>query len=143
MSEAEAILTLIEERIAAIRDKDAARTIATLAPGAVAFELAPPLSLAPEQVRDVAAFQAWLDGWEGPVEIELRDLEIAVGGDVAYSHSLNRLTATRPGGHKADFWMRSTLGFRKVDGAWKIAHGHSSVPFAMDGSFRALLDLQP
>ena len=47
------------------------------------------------------------------------------------------------GGGAVDFWMRSTLGFRKSQGVWKIAHGHSSVPFAMDGSFRALLDLQP
>lgn len=30
-----------------------------------------------------------------------------------------------------------------LGGGWKIAHGHSSVPFAMDGSFRALLDLKP
>jgi hypothetical protein len=27
--------------------------------------------------------------------------------------------------------------------AWKIAHVHSSVPFAMDGGDRALLDLKP
>ena len=40
-------------------------------------------------------------------------------------------------------WMRSTLGFRKVSGAWKIAHGHSSLPFVMDGSYRAALDLKP
>jgi ketosteroid isomerase-like protein len=40
-------------------------------------------------------------------------------------------------------WMRSTLGFRKIDGTWKISHGHSSVPFLMDGSYRAALQLTP
>ena len=40
-------------------------------------------------------------------------------------------------------WMRSTLAFRRAGGAWKIAHGHSSVPFRMDGSYRAATDLQP
>jgi hypothetical protein len=28
-------------------------------------------------------------------------------------------------------------------GQWKITHVHNSVPFAMDGSGRALLDLKP
>jgi PhnB protein len=39
--------------------------------------------------------------------------------------------------------MRSTLGFRKRDGAWTIVHGHTSVPFNMDGSFTAAMDLEP
>jgi hypothetical protein len=32
---------------------------------------------------------------------------------------------------------------RRRDGHWKIAHMHNSVPFAMDGSRLALLDLTP
>jgi ketosteroid isomerase-like protein len=142
MSDEDAVRAVIAERIAAMRTKDAARAIATLAPGVVGFELGPPLSLGAEQ-RDPAGLEAWFQTWEGPVEIELRDLVIAVDGDVGYGHSLNRLSGTRAGGAAVSFWMRSTLGFRKIDGAWKIAHGHSSVPFAMDGSFRALLDLEP
>jgi ketosteroid isomerase-like protein len=39
--------------------------------------------------------------------------------------------------------MRSTLCFRREGGAWKIAHAHTSVPFHMDGSFRAAVDLEP
>jgi len=107
----------------------------------VAFELAPPLVA--ERATDAAAAQGWLDGFEGPVETEVRDLVVHVAGDVAFSHSLNRLSATRRDGRKVDFWMRSTLGFRKREGAWKIVHGHSSVPFRMDGSFSAALDLAP
>ncbi len=62
---------------------------------------------------------------------------------MGWSRSLNRLHGTLKGGRSVDMWMRSTLAFRKVDGAWKIAHGHSSVPFLMDGSFRAATDLTP
>ena len=47
------------------------------------------------------------------------------------------------GGHEVELWYRQTLSFRKVDGAWKIAHEHSSVPFYMDGSFGAAIDLKP
>jgi hypothetical protein len=31
----------------------------------------------------------------------------------------------------------------KTAGRWLVAHEHISVPFAMDGSYRALVDLKP
>ena len=81
--------------------------------------------------------------WKGPLGYELRDLEIVTGDGVAFSHSLNHLTGTRKGGETSDVWFRSTFGFRKVDGEWKIVHEHESVPFLMDGSDKAALDLKP
>jgi ketosteroid isomerase-like protein len=137
------IRALIEERIAAMRDGDPARAMATLADDVVAFELAPPLALGPEAALDEAGLAAWLAGWDGPVGIEVRDLHAEVGGDVGWCRSLNRLHGTLKGGRAVDMWMRSTLAFRKVGGAWKIVHGHSSVPFLMDGSYRAAIDLSP
>lgn len=138
-----AIRALIDERVAAMRDKDAARAVATLTPDIVAFELAPPLGIGPEQARDAAGLAAWFAVWEGPVTIEIRDLTIAVGGDIAWCHSLNRLGGTRGDGHVVDMWMRSTLGLRRLTEGWRIAHGHTSVPFHMDGSFRAATSLKP
>jgi ketosteroid isomerase-like protein len=144
MGEAEAgIRTLIEERAAAMRDKDAARAAATLADDVVAFELAPPLALGPEAALDEGALASWFAAWEGPVEIEISELHIEASGDVGWSRSLNRLHGTVKGGRSVDMWMRSTLAFRRTAGAWKIAHGHSSVPFHMDGSYRAATDLKP
>ncbi|HEX2763361.1 MAG TPA: nuclear transport factor 2 family protein [Allosphingosinicella sp.] len=137
------IRALIEERAAAIRAKDSSRAVATLAPEVVSFELAPPLSLGPAEARDEAALSNWLGMWDGAVQIEIAELEIAASGDVGWSRSLNRLSGTMKNGRRVEMWMRSTLGFRKIDGAWKIAHGHSSVPFLMDGSYRAAIDLQP
>lgn len=137
------IRALIDERSAAMRDKDAGRAMATLADDITAFELAPPLALGSEAARDEAGLAAWLAGWEGPIGIEMRDLHIETGGDVGWSRSLNRLHGTLKGGRQVDMWMRSTLAFRREGGVWKIAHGHSSVPFLMDGSFRAATDLRP
>jgi PhnB protein len=136
-----AIRALVDSRVAALREKDAARAVAMLAPDLIAFELAPPLVA--ERPTDAAATQGWLDGFEGPVEIEVGDLVIHVCADVAFAHSLNRLRAERKGGGTVDFWMRSTLGLRKAAGAWKIVHAHTSVPLRMDGSFAAAMDLQP
>ena len=42
-----------------------------------------------------------------------------------------------------DIWFRATMGLRKTGGRWLIVHDHSSVPFYMDGSYRAAMDLQP
>ena len=58
-----AIRAVIEERAAAMRDKDARRAIATLADEIVAFELAPPLALGPARARDEAGLAGWLAGW--------------------------------------------------------------------------------
>jgi ketosteroid isomerase-like protein len=142
--EAEAgIRAVLEERIEAMRVKDAGRAIATTAPDVVAFELAPPLSVERAAARDVDDLAAWLSSWDGPVAVEMRDLRIEADGDIGWCHSLNRLQGVQKGGRAVDLWMRSTLCFRRSAGAWTIAHGHSSVPFHMDGSFRAATDLKP
>jgi ketosteroid isomerase-like protein len=143
MSEAEEqIRALIEERIAAVRGKDAARAIATLADDVVAFELAPPLAVNADKARDQGSFEKWLAGFE-TIDVEVRDLKIETGGDVGFARALHHLTGTRPDGRKVSLWVRSTLGLRREDGAWKIAHAHTSVPFHMDGSFRAAIGLRP
>lgn len=143
MDDEQAIRGVIEARIAAMTAGDGPGAVALLAPDLVAFELTGPLCLPTAQATDEAAMQAWLDSWDGPVETEISGLHIHVAGDVAFCHSLNRLRATRRGGGPVDFWMRSTLGLRKRHGEWTIVHGHTSVPFLMDGSFRAALELTP
>ena len=138
-----AIKAVIAERVEAMRTKDAARAMATMSEDAVAFELAPPLRLGPDQARDEAGLAAWFQGWESGVDVEVARLTVAASGDVGFAHSLNRLSGTRTDGRQVSFWMRSTLGFRKQGDQWKIAHGHTSVPFHMDGTFRAAMDLEP
>jgi ketosteroid isomerase-like protein len=134
------IRRVIDERVAAIRAKDAARAIACLAEDVVAFELAPPLALPPQAVRDIEGFAAWLAGFE-QIDVEVRDLKIEADERIAFAHALHHLTGTR--GRPVTLWMRSTLCFRREADGWKIAHAHTSVPFHMDGSFRAAVDLEP
>jgi ketosteroid isomerase-like protein len=40
-------------------------------------------------------------------------------------------------------WFRITFGLRRAAEGWTITHEHESVPFYMDGSLRAAVDLQP
>jgi ketosteroid isomerase-like protein len=143
VSDVEAIRALIEARADAMRRKDAAAAIALLADDIVAFEMIPPLVLPAEAARSEQAMMGWFAGWEGGIEIEIRDLVIHVDGDVAFTHSLNRLAGTRLGGGRTDIWMRSTLGFRRTPDGWRIVHGHTSVPFDPADGFKARLDLHP
>lgn len=127
MTDEEAIRALIDSRVAALEAGDGSAAVASLAPDVVAFEVAGPLAMPSDQVLDAAATEAWLRGFDGPVHIEIADLAIHVGDDVAFAHSLNRLVASR-NGQPIDLWMRSTLGFRRIDGNWTIVHAHTSVP---------------
>ncbi|MGH8727711.1 MAG: nuclear transport factor 2 family protein [Burkholderiales bacterium] len=53
------------------------------------------------------------------------------------------MSGTKTGGENVDMWFRETLGLRKIGGTWMITHEHSSVPFYMDGTFKAAVDLKP
>jgi len=127
MTDEQSIRAVIDARIAALEAGDGSAAVAPLSPGIVAFEVAGPLVMPPEQVRDASATEAWLGSFDGPVRIEVDELAIHVGGDVAFAHSLNRLAGSR-GGQPIDLWLRSTLGFRRADGEWTIVHAHTSVP---------------
>ena len=134
------IRSLIDQHVKAVYAKDAAAVIACFTPDYVAFTLEPPLVSA---MTGAKQYDAWFATWQGPISTEIRDLDIAVSGDLGVSHSLNRMSGRSSGGDDVEVWYRQTLSFRKVDGAWKIAHVHTSVPFYMDGSFRAATDLKP
>ncbi len=71
------------------------------------------------------------------------DSTITVGDDVAFSHSLNRIYGKRTNGEQTDVWVRVTAYRRKINGKWLIMHERVSVPFYMDGSYKAAVDLKP
>ena len=134
---------MLTEFTAAIHDKDAdaayraaGRRRRDVRSGAAAADGA-------EETHDPAPLEQWFATWESPIVSEPGDLTIAVGGDVAYAYGLQHMTGKKKGGQEADLWFRATACFRREAGRWRITHMHNSVPFAMDGSDKALLDLKP
>jgi ketosteroid isomerase-like protein len=146
-SDEQQIRALLEEYYCALEAKQARRVVACSAPDTVVYDLAPPLRADTDPDRVVVALDAWFATFDGPLEFEMRDLEVIVGGDVAYCHGLTRLTATPSGSTESfDLWTRSTFGFQRQDRRWLITHEHNSTPFHMqttDGTFRAATDLKP
>jgi PhnB protein len=143
--EATRIRTAIEGWAGALRAKDAERVLSWHGPGFVHYSMAPPLKQAGSDREEL---EGWFATWKGPLGYEVHDLELTVGDGVAFCHSLNRLSGTKiegtkPDGFKVALWFRVTLGLRKIGTAWKIVHEHESVPFYMDGSLKAAVDLEP
>ncbi|MBB3063098.1 YybH family protein [Microbulbifer rhizosphaerae] len=120
-------------------DRDAGAIVALYAPNAVIYDLAPPLGHRGMERHSVSE---WLATWDGPIRIDIRDLELTIDGDLAFATALNRMRGLQ-GGAEQDLWFRSTTCFCKADGRWRIIHEHTSVPFYMDGSDQAALDLEP
>ena len=92
---------------------------------------------------DVGAIAAWLATWTGPITVDAADVELAVAEDIAWCTALNRMSGTKTDGEIVDMWFRTTMGFRRTEEGWRIAHDHASVPFHMDGSYRAATALTP
>jgi PhnB protein len=129
----------IEARANAIRSKDVQGAFAHFTKDSVGYLLDPPLQQSPIK-EDLAG---WFATWRGPIGYEISNLNITVGDDVAYAHGLCRLTGSRTDGEDTDVWFRETFCLRKINDQWLITHLHQSVPFYMDGSFKAAVDLKP
>ena len=137
--------TEIRARLAAIveaiqaKDLDALRRF--YAPDVVSFDVEAPL-------RHVGV-DAKLKNWGKVFTIfaapsyELRDLSIAVGGDVAFAHAFGRLSGKLTTGATTDgTWVRATFCLRRVGGTWLIVHDQVSVPVdVLTG--RAVAELEP
>lgn len=136
----DAIRAVIAAIAAAYHAKDAVAIARHYAPGAIIADLAPPLL---RRGFDIGATQAWLDGWDGPIEITMQDPEIQIDGDLALCYGLQHTRARTRTGEQAAWWSRMTVALVRTPMGWQIMHEHSSVPFHMDGSFRAAVDLKP
>lgn len=135
------IKRVIECGVEALRAKDLDGVMSMYAPELVSFDIVPPL----QYVGADTYRKHWgevLSLFPGPINYEVVDLSITVGGDVAFAHSFNRLSATMPNGQQIGNWLRWTACFQKINGKWLIVHMQASVPVDLTTG-RAVLDLKP
>jgi ketosteroid isomerase-like protein len=131
----------IDKFAEAVRAMDLEAVRAIYAPDIISFDIVPPL----QHVGAEAKMKNWVDvfaTFKRPLGYEIRDLTITLGADIAFGHSLNRISGTLKDGNRRDSWLRWTTCFRKIDGNWLIAHDQVSVPLDPE-SGRALLNLEP
>lgn len=139
-ADARAIQSVFAAIAKGFHDRDAVAISRHYAEDAVIADLAPPLQ---RRGSDPEPLQEWLDSWDGPVTLTHRDVLVDVTGGQAICHGLVHTSAER-GGQEFAWWARVTTALRRTDtGEWLVMLDHISVPFYMDGSFRAALDLAP
>jgi ketosteroid isomerase-like protein len=141
MSDETDFRTIIESRAKAVHSGALDAMVVDLAEDVVSYDVTDPLrrdGKAPSRKRAAE----WLAAYDGPVRWENRDVEIVGDSDVAFGHSLSRVTGKLKTGVAVDMWFRTTLGFRRIGGRWLIAQEHGSVPFDAE-SGKASLSLQP
>jgi uncharacterized protein (TIGR02246 family) len=141
MSDAAEIQRVIDTWVGAFRHRDVEAALGVHAADAVSFDIVPPL----RYVGTEAYRKPWVETFEnfvGPIEVELRDVDITVGADLAFSRSLNRMVGTMRTGERVDLWYRWTACFQKRDGRWLIVHDHTSAPTDFTNG-TAVLDLTP
>ena len=123
------------------RAKDLDGIMSIYAPDVVSFD-----AIARLQFKGVDEYrkhwEACLSFCQGPITFEIRDMNVATGDGVAFTHYLTRCGGTDQNGEEKASWMRATVCYRKINGEWKVVHEHYSAPFDME-SGRALFDLEP
>jgi ketosteroid isomerase-like protein len=132
----------IERLVATVRSMDVASLQMLYTPDVVTFDVQGPL----QRIGAVAKGKNWEEAFAAfapPLEYEIRDLSISVGGDLALAHGFGRLSGKlRSGSTIPGFWVRWTACLRRLDGDWLIAHDHVSVPIDLE-SGRGLVNLEP
>lgn len=140
-ADAAAIRASIDRFVAAIRLKDIDGVMSIFAADVISFDLNPPLQHGGGEIFK-EHWQALFAAYEDSIDYEVRDLQVAVGGDIAFTHSLNRTGGMLKSGQRSERWLRWTACLRKRDGTWRVVHEHVSVPVDLK-SGKASFDLLP
>jgi len=129
----EQIRTLIERWAAAVHAGDMDAVLADHAEDIVMFDVPPPY----EGVHGIDAYrETWPPFFEWQArgaEFEIVSLDITAGDDVAYAHALLRCGTQKELAQQPQNRLRLTLGLRKEQGRWIVAHEHHSFPHTPGG----------
>ncbi|MEV1085232.1 SgcJ/EcaC family oxidoreductase [Streptomyces sp. NPDC050211] len=129
MSDDEArIRTLITNWAEAVHRGDLDGVLADHAQDIVMYDVPPPH----EGIHGIDAYRAsWppFFAWQAQgASFDIESLDITAGADVAYAHALLRCGTPEELTERPTLRLRLTLGLRKEDGRWLVAHEHHSFP---------------
>jgi ketosteroid isomerase-like protein len=122
------IRRLVEEWAHAVRARDMEGVLVDHVEDMVMFDVPPPVELCGiNAYRDSwLVFFKWLENESGTFEIVR--LDVTAGDTVAFATALLRCGSKTSLANDNTPQLRLTVGLRKIDGTWKIAHEHHSFP---------------
>jgi uncharacterized protein (TIGR02246 family) len=120
------IRTLVERWAAAVHSGDMDGVLADHADDIVMFDVPPPH----DGVRGLddyrAVWPAFFEWQAQGASFEIVDLDVTAGDDVAYVFALLRCGKPEDLDEEPDKRLRLTLGLRRQDDRWVVAHEHHS-----------------
>jgi uncharacterized protein (TIGR02246 family) len=120
------IRSLIERWAAAVHAGDINGVLADHADDIVMFDVPPPH----DGVRGIDAYRkTWPPFFEWQrqgASFDILSLDITAGDDVAFAYALLRCGTPQDLAEHPENRLRLTLGLRKEDGRWVVAHEHHS-----------------
>jgi uncharacterized protein (TIGR02246 family) len=129
-TDTEQIRSLIERWAEAVHAGDLEGVLADHAEDIVMYDVPPPY----EGVRGIDAYrETWPPFFEWQARgasFEIVALDVTAGDDVAYAHALLRCGMPQELAERPANRLRLTLGLRKQQGRWVVAHEHHSFPDA-------------
>jgi uncharacterized protein (TIGR02246 family) len=122
------IRTLIERWAEAVHATNLDAVLADHSDDIVMFDVPPP----DDGVRGIDAYrQTWPPFFEWQARgasFEIVELDVTAGDDVAYAHALLRCGMPEELAERPERRLRLTLGLRRENGRWVVAHEHHSYP---------------
>ncbi|HEX3968128.1 MAG TPA: nuclear transport factor 2 family protein [Edaphobacter sp.] len=129
MTDESQIREIIQRWSKAVRDENFEAIRADHDPAILMFDVPPPFLS--------RGIDAYMDTWKTfyafaprPVKFDFDDIQIHTGSDVAFATASGHCRNIEPNGQIIPLDFRLTMGFRKVDGRWRIVHEHHSLPAA-------------
>jgi uncharacterized protein (TIGR02246 family) len=120
------ITELVHAWATAVHAGDMEGVLAHHAQDVVMFDVPPP----EDGVRGIDAYRAtwppFFDWQAQGARFELVELAVTAGEDVAFAHALLRCGMPKELDARPDRRLRLTLGLRREDGDWVVAHEHHS-----------------
>ncbi|WP_405773875.1 YybH family protein [Streptomyces sp. NBC_00859] len=126
------IRTLVERWASAVHKGDLPQVLADHADDIVMFDVPPPY----DGVHGIDAYRdTWppFFAWQAQgASFEIVSLDVVAGVDVAYAYALLHCETPQERVEHPANRLRLTLGLRKEEGRWLVAHEHHSFPDSSD-----------
>jgi ketosteroid isomerase-like protein len=121
------IQALIKRWAKAVREENRAGIHADHDSEILMFDVPPPL-LSRGLDAYMATWERFLSWSEKPVAFGFHDVKVIAGVDVAFATAIGKCAGIDPNGKREELEFRLTMGFKKVDGSWRVIHEHHSLP---------------
>ena len=126
-NEEAAVRDVIEAWADAVRRKDYAGILQNHSLDFVMFDVPPPFrSVGLDAYRKT--WDPFLSWSSDPVRFDIQEMDVAAGADVAFAFASMQCEGPGSDGKSEPLDFRLTMGLKKIDGRWMIAHEHHSVP---------------